>query len=172
MSNILAAGRRALWDAVNHWPALQGRFKSKFAYEKNGIAGVHPKPWREAPTAQIECPAIALFGTSVPANWITNKTQDLEYLISVALWVGDPYADEIEDLWHEVCLAAYQSHAADDSVPFVVRATGRRPRIETARITTARFNLTNTTSQAEDRAKVLQLTGGFTLFIKSSPTVD
>lgn len=172
MSNILAAGRRALWDAVNNWPPLQGKFKSKFAYERdNAIAGVHPKPWREAPTSPIECPAIAFFGTSVPANWITNKTQDLEYTISTALWVSEPYADEIENLWHEVCLAAFQSHAADDSVPFVKRATGRYPKIEAARITTARFALTPS-PQDENRAKVLQLTGGFTLFIKSSPTVD
>lgn len=172
MSNILAAGRRSLWDAVNNWPPLRDRFKSKFAYEKDAQQyGVHPKPWREAPTSPIECPAIAMFGTSVPANWITNKTQDLEYIVSVALWVANPYADEIEDLWHEVCLAAFQSKTPGDTVPAVIRATGRRPKIEPARITTARFALTPNT-QDENRAKVLQLTGGFTLFIKSSPTVD
>jgi hypothetical protein len=172
MSNSLAAGRRALWDAVNHWPPLQGKFKSKFCYERdNTVAGVHPKPWREAPTSPIECPAIAMFGTSVPLNWLTNKTADLEYTVSVAIWAAEPYADIVEELWQEVIRAAYQSHAADDTVPFVKRATGRAPKVEAARITTARFALQNNT-QDENRAKVLQLTGGLTLYIKSSPLTE
>jgi len=171
MSNCLAAGRRALWDAINHWPDLKGKFKSKFAYEKDAQQyGAHPKPWREAPTSPIECPAIALFGTTVPFGWLTNKTAEFEYTVSVAIWTNNPYADEIEALWQDVIKAAFQSHAADDSVPFVKRATGKYPRVEAARITTARF--APTTSQDEARAKVLQLTGGLTLFLKSSPLTE
>lgn len=174
MSNSLAAGRRALWDAVNHWPPLQGKFKSKFCYERVSAGkGIHPQPWQKAPSSFMECPAIAMFGTDIPFEWITNKTADIEYTISVGIWTPELYQDVIEELWQEVCRAAFQSHAPDDpNVTFIRRATGRLPKIQKATISDALFTKAAAPTLPDTQARCLQLTGGITLVLKSSPTVD
>lgn len=120
MSNPLTDARNSLWDAVNNWPALTGQFKEKFRVDDSSQSMSDITP------SDGQMPTLVILGTGIKPDWETNEMQawHIVYALTIFTPLDQPLAEQL--VW-EVIRAVWQSHAEDDPVPYVKRATGYWP---------------------------------------------
>ena len=119
---ILTTLRQSALDAVDRWPALEGRFRRKWYFEKTSMT-LTPA---ELVPSLAELPAIAVYPAASPTPWVLNQAKEILYTLSIDLWT--PHYDllEAERLWQDVVEALFQcSNSA--GVPYVKAASGYYP---------------------------------------------
>ncbi len=96
--------RRAVWSAVDAWPAFDGLFRRKFKLESRGALD----PQDYIPTMG-DLPAIAIGPAGVPSTpWHTNQTQIINYAIDVTVWTSHRSVNQGELIWEQFNRCVWQ----------------------------------------------------------------
>ena len=96
--------RRAVWSAVDAWPAFDGFFKRKFRLESRGA--LEP---RDYIPAMGDLPCIAIGPAGVPATpWNSNQDQIITYAIEVTVWTRWRTVNTGEWIWEEFNRCVWQ----------------------------------------------------------------
>jgi len=116
---LLTVARRAVWAAIDNWPALKTAFKRKYKLEGPGSS----EPPGLIPSIG-ELPSIGVYPAPSESPWALNKAMALRYSLQIEFWT--PHWDILtfEYLWEEITKALFQS-AADDSPPYIEDAVGQ-----------------------------------------------
>lgn len=126
---LLTTARLSLWDAIEHWPALQ-RFPpadTSLLFERTYRLDDESLLLSEIVPSLSDLPALAILPTSVTPAWFTHEMQTWPVLFDVTLWTADWHLPEAESLIEHVIDAVYRSHAEGSSVSYVKQATGFHP---------------------------------------------
>ncbi len=122
VSPVLATARSAVWDAIDHFAALEERFVRKFASDADLAELLLRDP------APHELPAVALTWQAMPTDWWTNQQQQWQPTLAVTLWLPATWHAAAEHLAQQVCLAVYRATPEASTVPYVKAATGHHPK--------------------------------------------
>jgi len=107
----LTQARRSVWDAIDHWPALDKVFRQKYRFESKPQEGrpAEASHRPESPTSIADLPAIAIMPSAVTPKWATNLQKDHPYSLDIVYWTPGRFVDTSEALWDELIKAIYQS---------------------------------------------------------------
>lgn len=109
--SILTVGRRAVWQAIDNWPALQDVFKAKFRGEGDMPRSFLPGErvnLEDGPTSQNQLPAISILPATLETEWILNQLQQNSYGLAVILWTDGWGVTQSEYLWQQVIEAIFK----------------------------------------------------------------
>lgn len=124
--------RRALWRAINAWPALKNneadavatRFKLRLTLDDEG-----PVSGKMAPTTPVDLPAICIYETKLNPEWYLNTAMKWPVVFEIPIWTQDMRLSVIESLVEDVGDALYQAKDAGHTASIVKLATGFHPEI-------------------------------------------
>ncbi len=108
----LTQARRSVWDAIDHWPALDKVFRQKYRFESKPQEGrpAEASHRPESPTSIADLPAIAIMPSAVTPKWATNLQKDHPYSLDIVYWTsGAIRRHEREVLLDELIKVIYQS---------------------------------------------------------------
>lgn len=162
----LTIGRRAVWEAIDQWPALQSAFRSKYRGElpDAGFRPLEPLSLRDGPTAPAELPAIAIAPATNDTEWLWGQMGSCDYALAVTIYTPGWEWTLAEWLWEQCVLAICRSkpsatsHKTYISRPLNEGGTGHHPTILPSRFT--RTRLQTRADNEEDRPKILAHTFG------------
>lgn len=123
---ILTDARQAVWNAIDHWPALEGAFRQKLRFEPNvsGKLGVLDS---DQPSG-TDFPAISIVPSVVNPVWLGNQVQFRPLSLTISIWTqGWNSLPKNEELWEDVIDAIYKCKLPDDSDTYVGAATMHGP---------------------------------------------
>lgn len=119
MDAMLTRARRSVWEALDHWPALEGVFKKTWRFEDGGAPAVDPVP------SFGDLPALALEPAPAhPMEWTAHQFQQIVYRVEAILWTRHWSLPEGERLWEEIVKAVHQS-APVGGLPYIATGTGQ-----------------------------------------------
>lgn len=114
---LLTDARTGLWQAVDNWPALSGKFKRTIRYDADVPAQQDLVP------ALSELPCLMIGQVQVNPQWATNRQQHLHIDYQMELWTPKWIFSSAELLWEEIMNALYRCKN-NSNVEYVRAATG------------------------------------------------
>lgn len=111
--NMLTEARHGLWNAIDNWPGLTGKFARKIRFDKAGDAPngmVLPQPG--------ECPAIGIFPLPSTDSWETNQSRQMVYRLNVSLFTYHLILPIAEDLFCEVQRALWNCKPQNSTLEY------------------------------------------------------
>lgn len=122
---ILTDARLAVWDAIDNWGPLQGRFRQKMRFAPS-VAG---KLTQEADEPSgVDFPAISIAPSAINPVWLGNQIQFRPLSLTVTIWTrGWNSVGESEELWEGVIDAIYKCKLPDNSDTYIGAATNAGP---------------------------------------------
>ena len=111
---LLTVGRRAVWEAIDNWPALQDVFRAKYRGEAH-TEGYNPPEalsLRDAPSSVNELPAINVSPATNEFSWLWTQFGQNEYALAVTIWTPGWEWSLSEWLWEQCIKAVMQSKPA------------------------------------------------------------
>lgn len=108
---VLTEARRAVWQAIDNWPALSNAFAQKVRYDRelSMLDNVEP--------SISDLPAIAIAPVSNVPDWFLNRVQHWVYLLDLTIWTPDWVLEPAEDLLEKTMDALYRSRPNAASGP-------------------------------------------------------
>lgn len=166
--SLLTIGRRAVWEAIDNWPELQGKFRAKYRGELPGeFTPTEAFTLRDAPTSQNELPAISIAPATGEMDWILNAMGQEQYALAITIWTPGWEWSLSEWLWAETVKAIFRCRPAEAtsrktyvSRPVNEGGTGHYPTLLGSRFTRTRIG---SADNETDKPKVLAHTFGVSL---------
>lgn len=94
---LLTDTRRAVWAAIDLWPALSViKRKYKFEDRPGRMGGEIPTP-----TAG-DLPALSIWPAEAGSKWVLNQSQKATYALEFTLWTKEWQLPEAELYWEEI----------------------------------------------------------------------
>lgn len=168
MTALLTIGRRAVWEAIDTYPQLEGRFRLKLRGEADGDVYSQREALSlpDAPTALSQLPAIQVAPATSELEWINNQLQQSEFAVAITIWTAGWGWSLSEELWEHTYGAVMLNKPPDSpratylSRPVTQGGTGHYPRVLPSRFSRLRLG---TADNEADRPKVLNHTFGVAL---------
>jgi hypothetical protein len=124
----LTLARRALWDAIDNWPALNVGGRSpilrKFKFEDEGDGNVEDVPSYE------EMPAVSIWPQTVSIERNTNRQHLHNAPLTIHIWIPDWKLPRAEAMLEDIIDAVYRSGPDTVTAPlntYIKNATGQNP---------------------------------------------
>lgn len=123
---ILTDARLAVWDAIDNWPALGGRFRQRLRFAPHATGKLTAQEADEPSGADFPCIAIA--PSAINPVWLGNQIQFRPLSLTITIWTkGWNSIGESEELWEGVVDAIYKCKVPDDSDTYIGAATHAGP---------------------------------------------
>lgn len=115
---LLTDARTGLWQAIDNWPALSGKFKRTIRYDRDA------PHLQEIDPALSEMPCLAIGSVGVKAEFVLNRTQHWLIAYEMEMWTPHWVMATAELLWEELMNAMYRSASGGAGTEYVRTATG------------------------------------------------
>lgn len=123
---IMTVARQSVWDAIDHWPALENKFRQKLRFSPS-VSGKLTAQESDEPSG-ADFPCIAIAPSAINPLWLGNQIQFRPLSLTVTIWTkGWNSIAQSEELWEGCIDAIYKCKLPDNSDTYVGAATQAGP---------------------------------------------